>query len=133
MNDNWSNGGEMEKSPNDNRTIGLVILGLGVALAGWVVSIIYQLLTGDGAQKIISNLIPLESMQITIQTSSDIIVAPDSFLYMVGLLFCVLLLAICAGLSKVLMAKGAQMLQPDIHRTLEYLRRDLIGHIKKRQ
>ncbi len=127
MNENWSNGGETEKSSNDNRTIGLVILGLGVALAGWVVSIIYQLLTGDGAQEIITNLMPLESMQMTIQTSSDIIVAPDSFVYMVGLFFCVLLLSICGGIAKVLIANGINMLQPDIRSLFEKLKNDVLS------
>lgn len=131
MDENWSNFGEPDKPPNNTRTIGMVILGLGVALAGWVVTIIYSLITGDGISEIISNLIPMESIEITIKASSEAIVVPDSFFYVVGLFLCVLLLAICGGIAKVLIANGVKMLQPDIQGSLEKLRNDLMEQIKK--
>jgi len=109
----------------------MVILGLGLVLAGWVVSIIYRLITGDGTREIISNLIPMESILITIKASSEAIVVPDSFYYVVGLFLCVLLLAICGGIAKVLIANGVKMLQPDIQGSLEKLRKDLMEQIKK--
>jgi len=132
MGTNWSNIDEPDKPSHNTRTIGLVILGLGVALAGWVVTIIYRLLTGEGTKEILSNLIPMESVEITIKASSDTIVVPDSFYYVVGLFFCVLLLAICGGLAKVLIANGAKMLQPDIQGSLEKLRKDFMEQINKR-
>jgi hypothetical protein len=131
MNENWTQYSESDKPSDHSRTVGMVILGLGVVLAGWVVTIIYRLITGEGTQEIISNLIPMESIAITIKTSSDIIVAPDSFFYMVGLFFCVLLLAICGGIAKVLIANGVKMLQPDIQGYLENLRKDLMQQIHK--
>ena len=131
MNENWTQYSESDKPSDHSRTVGMVILGLGVVLAGWVVTIIYRLITGEGTQEIISNLIPMESIAITIKTSSDIIVAPDSFYYMVGLFFCVLLLAICGGIAKVLIANGVKMLQPDIQGYLENLRKDLMQQIHK--
>ena len=79
MDTNWSNNGEPDKPSNNTRTIGMVILGLGLALAGWVMSIIYRLITGDGTREIISNLIPMESIMITIKASSEAIVVPNSF------------------------------------------------------
>jgi len=85
MDENWSSIGEPEKSSNNTRTIGMVLLGLGVVLAGWVVTIIYRLITGDGTQEIISNLIPMESLTITIRTSSERMVVPESVFYVVGL------------------------------------------------
>jgi hypothetical protein len=131
MDANWSNIGEPDKPSNKTRTIGMVLLGLGLALAGWVVSIIYSLITGDGTREIISNLIPMESIMITIKASSEAIVVPDSFYYVVGLFLCVLLLAICGGIAKVLIANGVKMLQPDIQGSLEKLRKDLMEQIKK--
>jgi hypothetical protein len=109
----------------------MVLLGLGLALAGWVVSIIYRLIAGDGTREIISNLIPMESILITIKASSEAMVVPDSFHYVVGLFLCALLLAICGGIAKVLIANGVKMLQPDIQGSLEKLRKDLMEQIKK--
>ena len=109
----------------------MVLLGLGLALAGWVVSIIYSLITGDGTREIISNLIPMDSIMISIKASSGAIVVPDSFYYVVGLFLCVLLMAICGGIAKVLIANGVKMLQPDIQGSLEKLRKDLMEQIKK--
>ena len=119
MDANWSNISEPDKPPNNTRTFGMVILGLGLALAGWVVTIIYRLITGDGTIEIISNLIPMESIEITIKASSEAMVVPESFFYVVGLFFCVLLLAICGGIAKVLIANGVKMLQPDIQSDLD--------------
>lgn len=131
MNENWSNSGESDKPANNTRTFGLIILGLGVALAGWVVTIIYRLITGDGTREIVANLIPMESIEITIKTSSEVMIDPETFFFVVGLFFCVLLLAICGGIAKVLIANGAKLLQPDIQSSLEKLRKDLMERIKK--
>ncbi len=126
METNWSNISEPEKSPNDNRTLGLVILGLGLALAAWVVSIIYLLINGDGSREIINNLVPMESITITITSSSERMIVPESFFYVVGLFFCVLLLAICGSIGKALIAHGVRMLQPDIQGGLEKLRKEVL-------
>jgi len=133
MDENWSNSGEPDKPSNNTRTIGMVILGLGVVLAGWVVTIIYRLITGDGTQEIIFNLIPMEFLTITITTSSEGMVVPESFFYVVGLFLCVLLLAICGGIAKVLITNGVKMLQPDVHGSLEHLRKDLMTQVNKRK
>jgi hypothetical protein len=133
MDDNWSNSGEPDKPSNNTRIIGMILLGLGVLLAGWVVTIIYRLITGDGTQEIIFNLIPMESLTITITTSSEGMVVPESVFYVVGLFFCVLLLAICGGIAKVLIANGVKMLQPDIQGSLKHFRKDLMDHMNKRQ
>jgi len=133
MDENWSTSGESDKPSDNTRTIGMVILGLGVILAGWVVTIIYRLITGDGTQEIISNLIPMEFLTITITTSSEGMVVPESVFYMVGLFFCVLLLAICGGIAKVLIANGAKILQPDIQGGMDKLRQDLLEKINKRK
>ncbi|UCH91194.1 MAG: hypothetical protein JSU60_00275 [Nitrospirota bacterium] len=131
MDANWSNIGEPDKPHNNTRTFGMVILGLGVALAGWVVTIIYRLITGDGSIEIISNLIPMESIEVTIEASSEGMIVPDSFFYVVGLFLCVLLLAICGGIAKVLIANGVKMLQPDVQGSLEHLRKDLLEQFNK--
>ena len=133
MDENWSNIGEPDKPSNNTRTIGIVLLGLGLALAGWVVMIIYRLITGDGTIEIISNLIPMESIEITIKASSEAMVVPDSFFYAVGLFFCVLLLAICGGIAKVLIANGAKMLQPDIQSGLDKLQKEFMAQINKQK
>ena len=133
MDENWSNSGEPDKPSNNTRTIGMVLLGLGVALAGWVVTIIYRLITGDGTSEIIFNLIPMESIEITIKTSSEAMVVPETFFFVVGLFFCLLLLAICGGIAKVLIANGVKMLQPDIYGAMEKLQKDLMEQIKKRK
>ena len=133
MDENWSNIGEPDKPSNNTRTIGIVLLGLGLALAGWVVTIIYRLISGDGTIEIISNLIPMESIEITIKASSEAMVVPDSFFYVVGLFFCVLLLAICGGIAKVLIASGVKMLQPDIQSGLDKLQKDLMAQINKQK
>ena len=110
----------------------MILLGLGVGLAAWVVTIIYQLITGDGTREIVANLIPLESITITIKASSEAIVVPDSFYYVTGVFFCVLLLAICGGIAKVLIANGVKLIQPDVSGAMDKLRKDLLENVKKR-
>ena len=133
MDANWSNIDEPNKPSSNTRTIGMILLGLGAVLAGWVVTIIYRLITGDGTSEIIFNLIPMESIEITIKTSSEAMVVPETFFYVVGLFFCLLLLAICGGIAKVLIANGSKLLQPDIQGSLKHFRKDLMDHINKRQ
>ncbi|MGE0474951.1 MAG: hypothetical protein AB7P17_15055 [Nitrospirales bacterium] len=110
----------------------MILLGLGVGLAAWVVTIIYQLIRGDGTREIVSNLIPLESITITIKASSEAIIVPDSLYYATGVFFCVLLLAICGGIAKVLIANGVKMMQPDVSGAMEKLRKDLMEKMTKR-
>ncbi len=110
----------------------MILLGLGVGLAAWVVTIIYQLITGDGTREIVSNLIPLESITITIKASSEAIIVPDSFYYVTGVFFSVLLLTICGGIAKVLIANGVKMIQPDVSGAMDNLRRDLMEKMNKR-
>ena len=133
MDENWSNSGEPDKPSNNTRTIGMVLLALGVVLAGWVVTIIYRLITGDGSSEIISHLIPMESIEITIKTSSEAMVVPETLFYMVGLFFCVLLLAICGGIAKVLITNGVKLIQPDVQGTLEKFQKDLMKQINTRK
>lgn len=132
MDQNWPDIAEPDKPANHTRTVGMILLGLGVGLAAWVVSVIYQLITGDGTREIVSNLIPLESITITIKASSEAIIVPDSFYYVTGIFFCVLLLAICGGIAKVLIANGVKMIQPDVSGAMEKLRKDLMEHRNKR-
>ena len=132
MEPNWPNYTEPDKPVNKTRMLGVVLLGLGLLLAGWVVMIIYQLISGEGTKEIVSNLIPTGSITVTIKASSEVLVLPDSFYHVVGLFFCVLLLAICGGIAKVLIANGVKMLQPDIHETLEKLRKDILEGKNKR-
>lgn len=129
---NWANSIEPDKSGNHTRTVGMILLGLGVGLAAWVVTIIYQLITGDGTREIVSNLIPLESITITIKASSEAIIVPDSFYYVTGVFFSVLLLAICGGIAKVLIANGVKMIQPDVSGAIDNLRKDLVEKMNKR-
>ena len=129
MYENWSNNDELDKPSNNTSTIGMVILGLGVLLGGWVVTIIFRLITGDGTKEIILNLIPMESIEITVRASSEAIIVPETLFYVVGLFFCVLLLAICGSIAKVLIANGVKMLQPDIQSALKTFRKDLLGKI----
>jgi hypothetical protein len=75
----------------------------------------------------------MESIEITIKTSSEAMVVPETFFYTVGLFFCVLLLAICGGIAKVLIANGVKMLQPDIQGSLKHFRKDFMDRINKRQ
>jgi hypothetical protein len=79
LNANWSDIGEPDKPANNTSTFGLIILGLGVALAGWIVTIIYRLITGDGTREIVANLIPMESIDITIKTLSEVMIDPETF------------------------------------------------------
>ena len=132
MDTSWPNFTEPDKPVNKTRILGMVLLGLGLLLAGWVVMIVYQLISGEGAKEIVSNLIPTGSITVTIKASSEVLVLPDSFYHVVGLFFCVLLLAICGSIAKVLIANGVKMLQPDIHETLEKLRKDILEWKNKR-
>lgn len=129
---NWPDPAEFARPANHTRTIGMILLGFGVGLAAWVVTIIYQLITGDGTREIVSNLIPLESITITIKASSEAIVVPDSFYYVTGVFFSVLLLAICGGIAKVLIANGVKMMQPDVSGAMDKLRKDLMENMNKR-
>lgn len=132
MDPNWPDIAEPDKPANHTRTVGMILLGLGVGLAAWVVTIIYQLIRGDNTREIVSNLIPLESITITIKASSEAIIVPDSLYYATGVFFCVLLLAICGGIAKVLIANGVKMMQPDVSGAMEKLRKDLMEKMTKR-
>ena len=111
----------------------MILLGFGVVLAGWVVTIIYQLITGDGTREIVSNLIPLESITITMKASSEAIIVPDSFYYVTGVFFCVLLLAICGGIAKSLIANGVKLLYPNLQDVTEQLRKEVLSQVNKRK
>ena len=132
MNSNWPNFTEPDKPANKTRLIGMILLGLGLLLGGWVVVIIYQLISGEGTKEIVSNLIPTGSITVTMKASSEVLVLPDSFFHVVGLFFCVLLLAICGGLAKVLIASGVKMLQSDLHDAMDKLRKDILEWKNKR-
>ena len=132
MDENWPNSGEPDKPLENTRTTPEQHQNNRDGpprpwgdVSRRVVTIIYRLITGDGTQEIVFNLIPMESLTISITTSSEGMVVPESFFYVVGLFFCVLLLAISGGIAKVLIANGTKMHQPDIQGSLEKLRKEI--------
>ncbi len=128
MDGNWPNSSDSETPSQNSRMVGMVMLGLGLLLGGWVVTIIYRLINGDDTSGIIGNLIPIESLEVMIRSSSDAILLPDSLFYVVGLLTCVLLLWICAGFAKLLISQGSKFLQPDIEEVLKRFPKDRRKH-----
>ena len=68
MNGDWSHEQGSEDSSDTPKYIGGAFMAAGVVLAGWVVNVIYHLITGEGPTDIVSSLIPREAMDVFIQT-----------------------------------------------------------------
>lgn len=131
MDANWTDPSESNKPSQYIPMIGMGLLVVGVIVACWVITMIYALLTGDGTKEMISNLMPLESLTITIKGATETLTIPDSFYYVVGLILTVLLLAISGGIAKSLITNGVKLIQPNLRDATDQIRKDLLVHLKK--
>jgi len=86
---------------------------MGILLAAWILYTIYQLIQDEGKSSIVTRILDIGAIDKTITISSETIILPESFFYILGVLILVFLLSICAGLSKVLISSGVRMLKPD--------------------
>jgi len=112
------------RMPSITKIVGIIILSMGILLAAWVLYTIYQLIQGEGTSSIVTRILDIGAIDKTITISSETIILPESFFYILGVLILVTLLSICAGLSKVLISSGVQMLKPDYTDTLKERRKE---------
>jgi hypothetical protein len=98
---------------------GIIILSMGILLTAWILYTIYQLIQGE------TRILDIGAIDKTITISSETIILPESFFYILGVLILVFLLSICAGLSKVLISSGVRMLKPDYTDTLKETRKEI--------
>ncbi len=106
------------------KIVGIIILSMGILLAVWIFHTIYQLIQGEGKSSIVTRILDIGVIDKTITISSETIILPESFFYILGVLILVFLLSICAGLSKVLISSGVRMLKPDYIDTLKEIRKE---------
>ena len=111
------------RMPSITKIVGIIILSMGILLAAWILYTIYQLIQGEGTSSIVTRILDIGAIDKTITISSETIILPESFFYILGVLILVSLLSICAGLSKVLISSGVQMLKPDYTDTLKERRK----------
>lgn len=111
------------RMPSITKIVGIIILSMGILLAAWILYTIYQLIQGEGTSSIVTRILDIGAIDKTITISSETIKLPESFFYILGVLILVSLLSICAGLSKVLISSGVQMLKPDYTDTLKERRK----------
>jgi hypothetical protein len=107
------------------KIVGIIILSIGILLAAWIFYTIYQLIQGEGKSSIVTRILDIGAIDKTITISSETIILPESFFYILGVLILVFLLSICAGLSKVLISSGVQMLKPDFTDTLKEISKEI--------
>ena len=112
------------KMSSITKILGIIILSMGILLAAWILYTIYQLIQGEGTSSIVTRILDIGAIDKTITLSSETIILPESFFYILGVLILVTLLSICAGLSKVLISSGVQMLKPDYTDTLKERRKE---------
>ena len=112
------------RMPSITKIVGIIILSMGILLAAWILYTIYQLIQGEGTSSIVTRILDIGAIDKTITLSSETIILPESFFYILGVLILVTLLSICAGLSKVLISSGVQMLKPDYTDTLKERRKE---------
>ena len=112
------------KMSSITKILGIIILSMGILLAAWILYTIYQLIQGEGTSSIVTRILDIGAIDKTITISSETIILPESFFYILGVLILVTLLSICAGLSKVLISSGVQMLKPDYTDTLKERRKE---------
>ena len=112
------------RMPSITKIVGIIILSMGILLAAWILYTIYQLIQGEGTSSIVTRILDIGAIDKTITISSETIILPESFFYILGVLILVSLLSICAGLSKVLISSGVQMLKPDYTDTLKERRKE---------
>ena len=112
------------KMSSITKILGIIILSMGILLAAWILYTIYQLIQGEGTSSIVARILDLGAIDKTITLSSETIILPESFFYILGVLILVTLLSICAGLSKVLISSGVQMLKPDYTDTFKERRKE---------
>jgi hypothetical protein len=105
--------------------VGIIILSMGILLAAWIFHTIYQLIQGEGKSSIVTRILDIGAIDKTITISSETIILPESFFYILGVLILVFLLSICAGLSKILISSGVQMLKPDYTDTLKEISKEI--------
>ncbi len=125
MNGDWSHDQGSDNSSDTPKYIGGAFMAAGVVLAGWVVNVIYHLITGEGPTDIVSGLIPREAMDVFIQTPGGPMEIPPSSFYIFGLMITVLLLGICAGVAKTLIATGIKFFQPSADESLKKIYQEL--------
>jgi hypothetical protein len=120
------------RMPSITKIVGIIILSMGILLAAWILYTIYQLIQGEGTSSIVTRILDIGAIDKTITISSETIILPESFFYILGVLILVSLLSICAGLSKVLISSGVQMLKPDYTDTLKERRKETKKKEEKR-
>ena len=106
------------------KIVGIIILSMGILLAAWILYTIYQLIQDEGKSSIVTRILDIGAIDKTITISSETIILPESFFYILGVLILVFLLSICASLSKVLISSGVQMLKPDYTDTLKETKKE---------
>jgi hypothetical protein len=110
---------------NITKIVGIIILSIGILLAAWIFYTIYQLIQGEGKSSIVTRILDIGAIDKTITISSETIILPESFFYILGVLILVFLLSICAGLSKVLISSGVRILKPDFTDTLKEISKEI--------
>lgn len=131
MDPNWSGAVQNERKAGGTKTVGMVVLAAGVLLAGWIVYTIFGLVTSGNGVAVVSNIIPMEVLEETVTLAAGGQSLPDAVFYVLGLFVYIVLLSICAGLSKALITAGAKILQPDYSDALVKLGKEMREKQKK--
>ena len=114
-----------DKPARNMKLVGIILLALGVILSGWIVQIIYHIISGEGASSIVNRIIDIGEIDRKIIASSETVILPESLFYTIGIIILVLFLSISAGISKALIYSGVKILQPDISRTLKEIKKEI--------
>ena len=71
------------------KIVGIIILSMGILLAAWIFHTIYQLIQGEGKSSIVTRILDIGAIDKTITISSETIILPESFFYILGVLILV--------------------------------------------
>ncbi len=117
---------ENDQNKGIKRVFGIVLLVFGIAVCIFVLSVIYNLLTGGSYVMFVRSLVPEELSSAATGDNSTLVVIVGQALVVFGYLIVVFLLSVAIRMANGLLRTGANLLTSDLALLAEKLRNELI-------
>ncbi len=117
---------ENDQNKGIKRVFGIVLLVFGIAVCIFVLSVIYNLLTGGSYDMLVRSLVPEELSTAATGDNSTLVVIVRQALVVFGYLIVVFLLSVAIRMANGLLRTGANLLTSDLALLAEKLRNELI-------
>ena len=117
---------ENDQNKGIKRVFGIVLLVFGIAVCIFVLSVIYNLLTGGSYVMFVRSLVPEELSAAATGDNSSLVIIVEQALVVFGYLIVVFLLSIAIRMANGLLRTGANLLTSDLALLAEKLRNELV-------